>query len=114
IGEFVKIGCAPTYIKTRNGVDTIESTTMPVGILDQVDFESHIVEVENGDMIVMVSDGVTDADTDTNWVKRCLSEYDSGNPKDVADHLLKMAKSHVGDRESDDMTVIVSKVWKIV
>ncbi|MEG1416038.1 MAG: stage II sporulation protein E [Clostridium sp.] len=114
IGEFVKIGCAPTYIKTRNGVDTIESTTMPVGILDQVDFESHIVEVENGDMIVMVSDGVTDADTDINWVKRCLSEYDSGNPKDVADHLLKMAKSYVGDRESDDMTVIVSKVWKIV
>ncbi|MEG0132865.1 MAG: stage II sporulation protein E [Clostridium sp.] len=114
IGEFVKIGCAPTYIKTRDGVDTIESTTMPVGILDDVDFESHIVEVENGDMIVMVSDGVTDASTDSNWVKGALLEYESGNPKDVADHLLKVAKNNADGQEADDMTVIVSKVWKIV
>ncbi|MEF9951527.1 MAG: stage II sporulation protein E [Clostridium sp.] len=114
VGEFVKIGCAPTYIKTRYGVDTIESTSMPVGILDDVDFESHIVNVDNGDMIVMVSDGICDASTDTNWVKRALNEYDSGNPKDVADYLLKVAKNHLGDQEADDMTVIVSKVWKIV
>lgn len=115
VSEFVKIGSAPTFIKTSSGVEMLKSTSIPVGILDDVDFETNIVNLENGDMIIMVSDGVSDADENNknSWVTKALSEYDSGNPKDVADYLLKRAKAHVGE-ECDDMTVIVSKVWKVI
>ncbi|WP_048570146.1 stage II sporulation protein E [Clostridium cylindrosporum] len=116
IGEFVKIGAAPTYIKTSRGVEVLKSSSIPVGILDNVDFETNILEVRNGDMIIMVSDGVSDAKEDmkNDWVTKALSEYDSGNPKDVADYILKKAKSYVNEYDADDMTVIVSKVWKVI
>lgn len=116
MGEFIKIGAAPTYIKTSSGVDVLKSSSIPVGILDDVDFETTIVEVKNGDMIVMVSDGVSDANSDmkNDWVTKALCEYDSGNPKEVAEYLLKKAKKYVSEEEADDMTVIVSKVWKVI
>ncbi|MEG0370985.1 MAG: stage II sporulation protein E [Clostridium sp.] len=116
MGEFVKIGSAPTYIKSDSGVEVINSSSIPVGILDNVDFESHIIEVNNGDMIIMVSDGVSDAqgNTGNDWVKTAISQYESGNPKDVADYLLKKAKSYIKEEDADDMTIIVSKVWKVI
>lgn len=116
MGEFIKIGAAPTYIKTSSSVEVLKSSSIPVGILDDVDFETNIVEVKNGDMIIMVSDGISDANSNmkNDWVSKVLGEYDSGNPKDVAEYLLKKAKSYVSEEEADDMTVIVSKVWKVI
>lgn len=115
VGEFIKIGSAPTYIKTSSGVEMLKSTSIPVGILDDVDFETNIVNIENGDMVIMVSDGISDANENSknSWVINALNEYDSGNPKDVADYLLKKAKSYV-EEDKDDMTVIVSKIWKVI
>ena len=115
IGEFVKIGAAPTYIKKSDTVEILKSSSMPVGILDDVDFETNIIDIENGDMIIMVSDGVSDANENMKetWVSKALYEYDSGNPKDVADYILKKAKEYAGE-DFDDMTVVVSKVWKII
>lgn len=116
IGEFVKIGSAPTFVKSGREVDVIKSTSLPVGILDEIDIESQIVEFKNGDMIIMVSDGIADANQDLKekWVSRTLKEFDSGNPKDVADYLLNKAKEQYKGRLGDDMTVIVSKIWKVM
>ncbi|TDT50301.1 stage II sporulation protein E [Fonticella tunisiensis] len=116
IGEFIKIGSGPTFIKSGMEVDVIKSTSLPVGILDEVDIESQIVEFKNGDMIVMVTDGVVDANDELKdkWIVKALKEFDSGNPKDVADYIINRAKSYYGDRIKDDMTVMVSKIWKVI
>ncbi|SHF07124.1 stage II sporulation protein E [Caloramator proteoclasticus] len=115
IGEFIKIGAAPTFIKSGREVEVIKSSALPVGILDDIDIESHIVEFRSGDMIVMVSDGVVDCNDELKekWIIKALKEFDSGNPKDVADYLLNKAKEFYGNNIKDDMTVIVSKIWKI-
>lgn len=115
IGEFIKIGSAPTFIKSGNHIDTITSTSLPVGILDEIDVESQIVELKNGDMIIMVTDGVIDASEDKErWIVKALREFDSGNPKDISDYLLNKAKAFYGEDIGDDMTVIVSKIWKVM
>ena len=38
--EFVKIGAASTFIKRNNWVETISSTTLPIGMLKVVDYDS--------------------------------------------------------------------------
>lgn len=116
MGEFVKIGCAPTYIKSGMEVDVIKSTSIPVGILDEIEIESQIISFKNGDMIVMVTDGVIDANEEKSerWITKALKEYDCGNPKEVAEYILNKAKVYYGDRIGDDMTVMVSKIWKIL
>jgi stage II sporulation protein E len=116
VGEFVKIGAASTFIKSGMEIDIINSTSLPAGILDEIDVESQIVEFRNGDMIVMVSDGIVDSNSELKerWVTKALREFDSGNPKDIADYLLNKAKEYSGSKQGDDMTVIVSKVLKIM
>jgi stage II sporulation protein E len=115
IGEFIKIGSAPTFIKSGMEVEVIKSTSIPVGILDEINIESQIISFKNGDMIVMVTDGIVDSNRDMSerWITKALKEYNSGNPKDVADYIISKAKSNYGDKIEDDMTVIVSKIWKV-
>ncbi|WP_179122280.1 stage II sporulation protein E [Caloramator quimbayensis] len=113
VAEFVKIGSAPAFIKSNFNVDVINSMSLPVGILDDIDIESQIIQLRNGDMIITVSDGVIDSNPEKEkWIKRALNEFDSGNPKDVADYLLYKAKENYGNKIGDDMTVMVSKIWK--
>lgn len=116
MGEFVKIGSAPTYIKSGMEIEVIKSTSIPVGILDEIEIESQIMNFKSGDMIVMVTDGVVDANNEKNekWITKALKEFDSGNPKDVSDYLLNKAKTYYGNKIGDDMTVMVSKIWKIM
>jgi stage II sporulation protein E len=116
IGEFIKIGSAPTFIKSGMDVSILNSTTLPAGILDDIEIESEIVELKNGDMVVMVTDGITDADKEAKerWVVKLLKEYDSVNPKEVADYVLLKAKEKYEGKIKDDMTVVVLKIWKLM
>lgn len=116
LGEFIKIGSSPTYIKSGMEVEQLSSTSIPVGILDDVEIESQIIPLKNGDMIVMVTDGVVDADKENNekWILKTLKELNSGNPKDVSEYLINKAKDYYGDKIGDDMTVMVSKIWKVI
>lgn len=116
IGEFIKIGAAPTLIKSGTDVSVISSTTLPAGILDDIEIESEIVEFKNGDMVVMLTDGVIDANKQEKerWVIKLLKEYDSVNPREVADYILLKAKEQYNGRIKDDMTVAVLKIWKLM
>lgn len=116
VGEFVKVGAAPAFIKSRENINIIRSTSLPVGILDEIGVESEYVKLKNGDMLVMVSDGVVDAggELKEKWITNFLREYDSVNPRDVAEAVLKRAKELCNGNISDDMTVLVSKIWKII
>jgi len=114
--EFVKIGAAPTYIKSGTGVDIIRSATLPAGILPGIDTELAHRKVENGDMIIMVTDGIIDSLADDESGERELMAFirqlDSLNPQQVADLILSRAKSGCDNKPFDDMTVLVAKVWK--
>jgi stage II sporulation protein E len=116
VGEFVKIGAAPTFIKSGMEVDMLKSSTLPAGILDDIEIESEIVQFKNGDMVVMVTDGIIDANKELKerWVVNLLKEIDSLNPKEVADYILQRAKEQYGGQVKDDMTVVVLKVWKLM
>lgn len=115
--EFVKIGAASSFIKRANGgVEAIRSTSLPIGILNNIDIESFGQKLNNGDFVVMMSDGVLDADTDIDekekWVIGALEKLDSKNPQSIANELLDMAIKKYGNQVKDDMTVMVSKIWE--
>lgn len=116
VGEFVKVGAAPAFIKSRDNISVIRSTSLPVGILDEIDIESEYVKLKNGDMVIMVSDGVVDAggELKEKWIINFIREFDSVNPKDVAEAILERAKKLCDGNIIDDMTVLVSKLWKIM
>ncbi|WP_353094407.1 stage II sporulation protein E [Tissierella praeacuta] len=113
--QMIKTGAPATFIKKKDRVEIINSRTLPVGILKDVDFNLYEEYIEDGDIIVMVSDGVLDANRYIEdaelWMKDIITKIDSINPQAIANEILNEASCIVSDGR-DDMTVLVTKVWK--
>lgn len=116
--KFVKIGSAPTFIKRRGLVQVIDSHTMPAGILKDVDIQVYEDTLEDGDFIITVSDGVLDANEDTDdkekWLSCLIENIKSENPQTIADKIIDHAIAVSEESKRDDMTVLVTKFWKRV
>ena len=112
--EFMKVGAVASFIKSGNKVVSINSKTLPIGILDKVDVEINKKRVKNGDMIIMVSDGISDSKSigQSDWLFNYIEEFENGNPKAMAEELIEKSKELDG-RVKDDMTVLVSKVFSL-
>ena len=111
---FVKIGAAPTFIKRGNEVKSINSKNLPFGLVDEVDVEVIKEELQAGDIIVSVSDGVLDIDKsnveEKTWLENYLGNINA-DPRDLSEKILDKAKELSGGRLKDDMTVVVSKIY---
>lgn len=116
--EFVKIGAVSTYIKRPDSVETVKTVSLPAGILSDIETELICKKVDNGDFIIMVTDGIIDAFKTNEGGEKSLVKYieeiDNLNPQGIADTILNKAYSNCGNKALDDMTVLVAKVWKKV
>ena len=117
--EFVKIGAAPTYIKRNDKIEVIKTASLPAGILGNMEVELVSKQLADGDMLIMISDGILDSyeDIDKNEDKekmfiKHIEEIKSINPQTIADIVLDKAYKKYDGKPSDDMTVIVVKFWK--
>ena len=59
--HFCKVGAAPSYLKRDNLVEQISSRNLPLGLVEEPESESVTRYLEDGDYIVLLSDGVVDA-----------------------------------------------------
>lgn len=114
--EFVKIGAAPAYLKRNDRVEMIKAASLPAGILNELDTELMHRHVDSGDMLILVTDGITDSfETEgpgDKMLMKFIQQLKSINPQQVAESILEKACSNCDDKPIDDMTVIVAKVWK--
>lgn len=113
--EIVKNGAAATFIKRRDEVETIFSSALPMGIYMEAEPESIETSLSDGDMVIMVSDGVVDAfpgDNKEFYLENILQNINSSNPSDVANGVLMQALSRNAKQASDDMSVLVAGLWE--
>ncbi len=114
--EFIKLGACPTYLLRNGAVSTIQAASLPVGILNAVELETCSKVLKDGDMLVMVTDGLTElpgeAGAKGGWIIEALCHFKGANPQDVADHLLDTAKALCNEQVQDDMTVLAARIWK--
>jgi stage II sporulation protein E len=115
--EFIKSGAVVSFIKKVNGeVEVIESSSLPAGILNDIFLDSKVKKLNDGDFIITMSDGILDADKNfidkTDWIVEILESIDSRNPQRIADEILNKAIEKRGNKIEDDMTVLVTKIWK--
>ena len=59
--ELLKVGAAATFLKRGDWVETVSSTSMPMGIIGEADYECTKKQLRPGDFLIMVSDGILDA-----------------------------------------------------
>lgn len=115
--DFMKVGAVSSYIKRGDRIELIKSKTLPIGVLDKVDIDVSNKKIKNGDIIVMISDGVLDCISDTtsknDWIAEYLQNTHCSNPKEMADEIIEMAKELCKGKVRDDMTVVVSKIYNL-
>ncbi|MFC4811918.1 stage II sporulation protein E [Paenibacillus sp. GCM10023250] len=113
---FMKIGSTPSFIKRGNEVIPISANNLPVGILQDIDIDLIRVQLQPGDTLIMMTDGIYDAPghavNKEMWMKRVIQEIKTEHPQEIADALLDtVVRYHKGDIV-DDMTVVVARVDK--
>ena len=114
--EFIKSGAAPGYIKrNKTEIIKINSNTLPIGIVSNLEYRKEIQDIQDGDFIIMVSDGVLEIPgTEPDWLPRFLAKTHSYNPQELADKILNQALQYSKNQIHDDMTVMVTKVWRTI
>ncbi len=112
--EICKIGAAPSFLKRGKQVKEVSGASLPIGILAEIEMETKVERLVDGDMLIMLTDGISEAgvkiNNSPNWVKRKLMEINHCHPQIIADILLEEACHRNKKRVLDDMTIIVCKM----
>jgi stage II sporulation protein E len=113
--ELTKVGATTTFLRHGDTVTALHANNLPAGILKDVTTQNFALRLEPGDMLVMVSDGLLESQTDIadreTWVKHILSQVVTDDPQEIADYLLSRAANNAR-RRKDDMSVLVAAVYE--
>ncbi|MFZ7121648.1 MAG: stage II sporulation protein E [Eubacteriaceae bacterium] len=113
--EFNKIGAAITLIIKNNQVKLIRGQSLPVGILNEINIESVSLQLNKGDFIIMMTDGIFECyDNPENvelWIINAINNIRSKNPQKIAKELFEQFLA-ICENPKDDITILVGKVWK--
>ena len=105
--DVIKLGSASSFIIRRDTVEAVACSLPPAGIVDLPNPTTLRFQLYDGDMVVMMSDGVFDA-LDTKGVLDVVDSAHTSNPQTLANELLKRA---VELGSEDDCTVLALRMF---
>lgn len=114
--EIVNAGhMAPLWLKPDGSVSEPgdEAAGVPIGILDDFEYESAMIDVGAGDRLIMYTDGINEApDKQGNMFGIAklqeLVAGGKGSLKDIGDHIIEDVKRFIeGTEQADDMCLVI-------
>ncbi len=109
-----KVGGAATFLKRNQEVEQVAMGNLPLGIFGQMEVLPVERKLQDGDYLIMVSDGVVDAfgAEYENTMSSVIAGIQDHSPGEIAEHLLRLALCASGGKIRDDMTIGVIGVWE--
>lgn len=102
--EFFKAGAVSSLICKGNKLYIYGNPSMPLGILREVEFDKTQTTLDRGDVLLMMSDGVSPACFGTIGEElRCSNKKD---PTALAERVVEIAKKANREKHIDDITVV--------
>ncbi|HJV30913.1 MAG TPA: SpoIIE family protein phosphatase, partial [Bacillales bacterium] len=112
--KFLKVGSTPSFVKRGNKVIKIQSSNLPIGILQEFEVDVVSQQLKAGDLLIMMSDGVFEGPKHVEnydaWMKRKIQELETDDPQEVADLIMEEVIRSSSGQIDDDMTVTVARV----
>lgn len=114
--EFIKNSACPTFVKRGKTVQLLKSMSLPTGILNDVDLVVYEYDLQDGDILVMCTDGIIDSNKEylnkNLWLKYLLEDIEINDAQKIADIIIGEAIDNDFGTQKDDMTVMVAKISK--
>jgi phosphoserine phosphatase RsbU/P len=118
--EYVNAGHLPPLVRRHDGsferVGGQGEGGLALGMFEQATYETHRVVIEPGDVLVLFSDGITEAETpggrafEDAGVEMVVAAQADHDPETIGRALLAAVETHAGDaRLADDLTTLVLK-----
>ncbi len=110
--SFIKFGSPYGFIINDNGIKIVEGNALPLGIIDGIKPSIATTELCDGDMVLLVTDGISDAFDSSSAIIEYLRTLPAKNPQSLADDILEHAISLNDGQIKDDMTALAVRIFK--
>ncbi|MFL3053028.1 MAG: SpoIIE family protein phosphatase [Candidatus Neomarinimicrobiota bacterium] len=104
------------FSKKNNSVNEIELVGTPLGSFYDEEFDKYQVDFEDGDALVLMSDGLPEAPNHTGElldypaVKKCIKDNGSKSASGIKDSLIELSDNWLdGIQNPDDITLVIFK-----
>jgi sigma-B regulation protein RsbU (phosphoserine phosphatase) len=111
---YCNAGHNPPVLMTRQGVRRLDTGGLFLGLFPHATYEEESLQLQEGDTLVVFSDGVTEAADGAGEqfgeerLLPCLEAYRSSRPASLLDHILAAVRTFAaGAAQSDDVTALV-------
>lgn len=107
---FYKAGGTVSLVRRGDKVKAIEKASLPLGIIRSIPLAREEIRLKKGDIILMLSDGVTN--TDCGWINDELLAWSRSDMQALASHIASLAALRSESATRDDITVVALKIEK--
>ena len=107
--DIVKLGSASSFIIRKENIEMLSCACAPMGILDDVESITSRYQLYDGDMLLMMSDGVFDV-LESSGIAEMIDNLSTQNPQTLADEILKKA---LENGANDDCTVLALRLFAV-
>ena len=112
VADVIKLGAPVGLVKNNKGIQIIDSGALPLGVLSETKPSIKKLVLSSSDTIILATDGITDSFYSAEDYSNFVNNIEEQNPQKIAEIILKQALKNNGGSALDDMTVIVSKIFK--
>lgn len=106
--ELFKAG-APISILCKSGKSLeVDAPALPVGILNESSFAHETAQLDDGDLLVLFSDGVIASGNE--WLCNLIANWKGQQPQELAEEIVSQAIIRRSDGHDDDVTALVLKL----
>ena len=108
--DLVKLAAPCSFVKRADFVEAFDSSSLPLGVVADAKPSLCETELNDGDVIVLMSDGVSGR-FDEEELAAIINRTSGVNPQLMADELMKKALERKTGYD-DDMTVAVCRIMQ--
>lgn len=106
--EIMKAGAPVTFFRKSGKVCRIEPASLPAGILTDIRLTHDEMELSDGDLIVMVSDGAIALSDE--WIGAMMRDFEGDDVQELVNDIIDEATIGSSFGRDDDITVIGIRV----
>ncbi len=108
--EFMKAGAPISILRKHGRAFRVDAPSLPIGILNDIHFNKYNDYLEDGDLLVLLSDGALSSGDE--WICDEMEKWDGQVPQELAETIVSEAIARRDDGHDDDITALVLKIMK--